>query len=507
MGKVVNMPKPARVPPSDLDAEAAVLSAAMLEPDTIPVARAILQPPHFYSDANGRIFGAILQLAASGKSTDVVMVSGLLRDTGRLDQVGGTPYLAQIVDATPAVANVATHAQRVFEKWRVRQLVSICHKVAAEGYGDFGDVQAFIDNATASLRAIAESSAVKTTVEFLNSEQIFAPLSEPEFVVDQVVRCASVTEIVGYGGGSKTWTAVAMIAAIGAGKPWLGRFPTKQGRVAYLDYENGSYEMRRRLKAVASSMGLDRIEGVSLAAMPSVYMSDGPAFEKAMLQIAKTHSLIVIDTLKAASPGVDENDSNMRSAIDAARRVAESTGCAFVVLVHAKKVSGSVTTIDPREAGRGSSAIFDAADSVLHITYNEGKPLRVAQTKARLGKLIDPFEITITDGQNGAVLVQASDIETDEQSTAAASAQARARFEALCDRVLEAVRSSPGATGRLIRQLVSGARSESIIAALEHLEQHGAVRNAGNSKGAKWFPMPGRTTHPKDEWEGVGEDV
>ena len=505
MSNVVNMRKPARVPPSDLDAEAAVLSAAMLEPETIAVTRAILQPAHFYADANARIFSAILQLVAAGKPTDIVMVAGMLRDTGRLDQIGGTPYLAQIADATPAVANVAIHAQRVFEKWRVRQVQSLCHKVAAEGYGDFGDVQAFIDNASMSLRAIAESSATKTTVEFLNSDQIFAPLLEPDFVVDQVVRRASVTEIVGYGGGSKTWTAVAMIASIAAGKPWLGRFPTKQSRVAYLDYENGQYEMRRRLKAVASSFGLEHIDGVSLAAMPSVYMSDGPAFEKAMLQIAKTHSIIVIDTLKAASPGVDENDSNMRSAIDAARRVAEATGCAFVVLVHAKKTSGSATAIDPREAGRGSSAIFDAADSVLHITYNEGKPLRVTQTKARLGKLIDPFEITITDGENGAVLVKASDIETDEESAAAVSAQARARFEALCDRVLEAVRANPGSSGGLIRQVVSGQRGQ-VFDALELLERHGAVRNAGSARHPKWFPIGKRTPKPDDEWGDLADN-
>lgn len=500
-------PKPGRVPPSDLDAEAAVLSAAMLAPETIAISRGILRPAHFYADANRRIFSAILELSAAGQPADIVLVAGRLRDTGRLDQIGGSPYLAQLVDATPAVANVAPHAQRVFETWRKRQLISTCQKFEAEGYGDCGDVQAFIESASASLRSIAEDGAVRERIETLDAAQIFGPLSEPDFVIDQVVRCGSITEIVGYGGGSKTWTAVAMVAAIGAGQPWLGRFTAKPGRAAYFDYENGSYEMRRRLKAVASSMGLERIEGVTLAPMPSVYMTDGEAFGAALTPFAKTHSLIVIDTLKAASPGVDENDSNMRVGLDALRRVAESTGCAFVVLVHAKKTSGAVTAIDPREAGRGSSAIFDAADAVLHITYTEGKPLRVTQTKARLGKTIEPFEIAITDGENGAVFVRASDIQTDEESTAAASAQARARFENVCDRVLEVVRANPGAAGRVVRHLVTGARSELVMSALEYLEQHGAVRNAGTSKAAKWYPTTAPTSQPKDEWEGVGEDV
>jgi hypothetical protein len=503
MANVVRLePVAGRVPPNDLDAEAAVISAALLDSETIAVSRAIVRPEHFYADANRRIFETILGLSAAGQPADVVAVAGWLRDKGRLDQIGGTPYLGLLADATPAVSNVAAHARRVHEKWRIRQLISTCQKFAAEGYGDFGDVQAFADQASAALRDIATSSSSGSKIALLNADEIFAPLAEPDFVIDQVVRCASITEIVGYGGGSKTWTAVAMMIAVGAGQMWLGRFRTKAGRAAYLDYENGSYEMRRRLKAVARSMGLEWVAGVSLAPMPSVYMSDGESFGAALAPLAKTHSLIIIDTLKAASPGVDENDSNMRVGLDALRRVAESTGCAFVVLVHAKKTSGSVTTIDPREAGRGSSAIFDAADSVLHITYTEGKPLRVTQTKARLGKTFEPFEVSITDGEDGAILVRASDVTVEQDATTSS----RAKFEALCDRVLDAVKANPGSSGRIIRQLTNGNR-DGVLNALEHLEHHGAIRNTGTERAAKWFPTGKPSRSETDEWAAVGEDV
>lgn len=153
-----------RVPPCDLDAEAAVLSSMLLSSEAVDVAGEILKCDHFYSDANRRVFEAIIQLQQERKAIDVVSVAGWLRDRERLQQVGGTPYLAQLTDATPAVANVETHARVVREKWRVRQLISICQRFAAEGYGDCGDTQSFIDRAEQSIFEIARVPESTTVV-------------------------------------------------------------------------------------------------------------------------------------------------------------------------------------------------------------------------------------------------------------------------------------------------------------------------------------------------------
>jgi len=47
-----------RVPPHDLDAEAAVLSASLLSATALGRAVAILTPEHFYSEAHRRVFEA-----------------------------------------------------------------------------------------------------------------------------------------------------------------------------------------------------------------------------------------------------------------------------------------------------------------------------------------------------------------------------------------------------------------------------------------------------------------
>lgn len=148
----------ARTPPSDLDAEAAVLSSILLDPGAFDTVQDQLRPEHFYADANRRIYEAVLELSSAGRPVDVVSVAGFLRDRNRLEQIGGTPYLAQLADATPAVAHVEAHAQVVREKWRLRQLIAICQRFAAEGYAVPPDVQKFIDQAEQAVFDIARTA-------------------------------------------------------------------------------------------------------------------------------------------------------------------------------------------------------------------------------------------------------------------------------------------------------------------------------------------------------------
>jgi replicative DNA helicase len=147
-----------RVPPHDLEAEAAVLSAVMLDPaafDKVPE----LKPEHFYSEAHRRIFEAVVELRRTGQPVDVVQIGSWLKDRQRLAQVGGAAYLQQILDAVPVVANVGAYGTTIYEKFRIRQLILACQKVAAQGYVDYGEPQAFIDGAEQAVYNIARTSS------------------------------------------------------------------------------------------------------------------------------------------------------------------------------------------------------------------------------------------------------------------------------------------------------------------------------------------------------------
>jgi replicative DNA helicase len=167
--KQVENPPPVegRVPPHDLDAEAAVLSAVMLDPGALD--RIVdLKADQFYSEAHRRIFEACLELKSHGSPVDVVQVASWLRDRQRLQQVGGMGYLAQILDAAPVVANVAAYGDIIREKFRVRQVILACQKVAAQGYGDYGEPQSFIDSAEQAIYNISRASGKQTVEKLLD---------------------------------------------------------------------------------------------------------------------------------------------------------------------------------------------------------------------------------------------------------------------------------------------------------------------------------------------------
>ncbi|WP_437591514.1 replicative DNA helicase [Sorangium sp. So ce1000] len=143
------------MPPHNLDAEAVVLLALMeedrlvrgpiLQRDAVERVVALLKPEHFYADANRYVYEAILALRDSEVPRDVGTVAEQLDRSERLAFVG-KDYLAQLVEATGATAllHVEAHAELVVAKWVQRTAGALGHRVAAESYGDVGEVAEWI---------------------------------------------------------------------------------------------------------------------------------------------------------------------------------------------------------------------------------------------------------------------------------------------------------------------------------------------------------------------------
>jgi replicative DNA helicase len=146
-----------KVPPHDLDAEAAVLSACLLDSGAREEAMGILSAENFYSDANKLIFGAIADLTVVGGAVDIATVGARLRETEQIMRCGGVKYLAKIVDATPAIGNVEAHARIVWSKWKRRRLISACHELLGYGYGSDHDDPGYVDFFDATVSAVLGS--------------------------------------------------------------------------------------------------------------------------------------------------------------------------------------------------------------------------------------------------------------------------------------------------------------------------------------------------------------
>ena len=78
-----------KTPPHDLEAEESLLSAVLIDNDTLLDVVDILKPEDFYKKAHGKIFHAIIELFNRDEPADLVTVATRLKEKDELEDIGG----------------------------------------------------------------------------------------------------------------------------------------------------------------------------------------------------------------------------------------------------------------------------------------------------------------------------------------------------------------------------------------------------------------------------------
>lgn len=146
----------ARVPPNAREAEKAVLGGVLLENDAMNVVMETLGADDFYSEANSVIFDCMVSLFRRGQPVDTITLRAELVHRSKLQAVGGDEYLLSLTDTIPTVTNIEAHANIVREKATIRNLITACHEIAAQGYGDYGEMEEFLDAAERAVFTVAK---------------------------------------------------------------------------------------------------------------------------------------------------------------------------------------------------------------------------------------------------------------------------------------------------------------------------------------------------------------
>ena len=132
-------PEETRPVPYAAEAEASVLGAAFVDPQSVWDARAILNPDDFFRDRHRVIFTAMCELVDSGEVVDPVTLTERLKSKQEMEEAGGYSYVAQIMDTVPSAANVENHARIVREKAALRRIIRACHETIEDVYSANGE--------------------------------------------------------------------------------------------------------------------------------------------------------------------------------------------------------------------------------------------------------------------------------------------------------------------------------------------------------------------------------
>ncbi|MEG0304700.1 MAG: replicative DNA helicase [Oscillospiraceae bacterium] len=133
--------------PYSMQAEQAVLGAAILDADTIPKMVELLRPEMFYARANSEIFSEIVRLFTSGAPVDFVTLLGAVEDASVFDSGDEAKvYLTTLAETVPSISNSDSYLKIIHEKYLVRQLMNAAKSIL-EQTGEESDADLLLESA------------------------------------------------------------------------------------------------------------------------------------------------------------------------------------------------------------------------------------------------------------------------------------------------------------------------------------------------------------------------
>ncbi len=145
-----------RVPPHNLEAEASVLGSLMLDKDAVIKIADLLKLGDFYKDDHNLIYETMLALYEEREPIDVLSLSNKLEEKGKLERVGGSSYLASLVNTVPSAVNVVHYAKVVQKKALLRRLITAASDIIELGYDESEDAQKLLDEAEQKIFAVSQ---------------------------------------------------------------------------------------------------------------------------------------------------------------------------------------------------------------------------------------------------------------------------------------------------------------------------------------------------------------
>ncbi|MDD5109611.1 MAG: replicative DNA helicase [Patescibacteria group bacterium] len=144
-----------RVPPQNLEAEASLLGALLIDRDAIIKVSDIVRPDDFYKEAHGIIFSTMIELFEHHEPIDLLNLANRLEETKRLEAVGGRTYLTSLANLVPTSSHVRSYATIVQRKATLRRLLNAAGEIGELATQETEDVTTLLDSAERALFGIS----------------------------------------------------------------------------------------------------------------------------------------------------------------------------------------------------------------------------------------------------------------------------------------------------------------------------------------------------------------
>jgi len=143
--------------PNDPNAEAAVLSAMLIDSYNVSYTMTLVSEKDFYRNSHKTLFRAMKRLFEQSIEIDVITLTDELKRSNDFEKVGGFEFINKLTSVVLSGANIKDHVKIIRDKSTLRQLITAANNIIEVSYRADEDVAKILDEAEQQIFDIAEN--------------------------------------------------------------------------------------------------------------------------------------------------------------------------------------------------------------------------------------------------------------------------------------------------------------------------------------------------------------
>jgi AAA domain/CHC2 zinc finger len=226
------------------------------------------------------------------------------------------------------------------------------------------------------------------------ADMIASPIILPDDVIEGVLHRGAKMVFGGASKSYKTWTLLDLSVSVSTGVDWLGKFPTKRGRVLFINLELQAPFLAKRIRAICDERQLTIQPGYFKLWNLRGHAADLSKLLPLLLQqiTPGEYALIIIDPVYKTLGQRDENKAgDIANLLNQVESLAVHTGAAAAFGAHYSKGNQALKEAIDRVGGSGVFA--RDPDTILNFTRHEEDDCFTVEATLRNHPPIDPFVV------------------------------------------------------------------------------------------------------------------
>ncbi|MDQ3193421.1 MAG: replicative DNA helicase [Bacteroidota bacterium] len=150
--------------PNALELESKILGSILIDNQVMNDVVQLLDPKHFYRPSHGIVYQAMINLDGKKEPIDPHTLKEELKRIGKLEEIGGIEYIIELTTSISTSANAEFYTRIVFEKYILRNLISISSKIVDKCFDPTSNTFSILDDAEQKILDVSESLSKKKVI-------------------------------------------------------------------------------------------------------------------------------------------------------------------------------------------------------------------------------------------------------------------------------------------------------------------------------------------------------